>query len=287
MKTFKDFKFTITPSFWLLGILSLLLKRGFLFSVYTISVLIHEFAHFFVAKKLKYNCKSIKLSAFGAVLYGDFLDVDAKDSALIAIAGPTVNLILTVLVFATWWVYPSLYTFTVDFLYSNIALAIVNLLPCYPLDGGRVVVALLRKKHGYSKALKISRVLSLCLGCVFFALFIMGIVLKQNLYSCGLFGFFLTVIGGTETKDNLYSKKPYMGINLSKLKQGIEKKCLVFNGDTILLEVVKKLKENYYYQITVIIDEKNFFVIEQPQINYCLTVCSLDTPLKNLLKYKV
>ena len=78
-----------------------------------------------------------------------------------------------------------------------------------------------------------------------------------------------------------------MGINLSNLKRGVEKKCLVFDGETILLEVLKRLKENCYYQITVVVDEKKCFVIEQPQINYCLTVCSLDTPLKNLIKYKI
>ena len=122
---------------------------------------------------------------------------------------------------------------------------------------------------------------------MFFAFFIIGILVKQNLYSCGLFGFFLTVIGATETKNTVYAKKPYLGVNLSKLHSGIEKKCLVFEGETILLEVVKKLKENYYYQITVVVDEKKYFILEQPQINYCLTVCSLDTPLKNLIKYKV
>ena len=283
----QSFKFSVMPSFWLLAIVAILSKNGYVFGVYTISVLIHEFAHFFVAKKLRYKCNSINLSAFGAVLYGEFEDVDGVDGAKIALAGPLTNLLLVIFVVALWWMFPVFYTLTYDFAVSNFSLACINFLPCYPLDGGRILVALLRKKQGYSKAIKISRFFSVSLGCIFFALFIAGIFCRQNLYSCGLFGFFLTLTGMGESKRVIYEKKIYLGANRNLAKRGMEKKCLVFDGENTLRDVVKKLKDNCFYQLTVLLGEGEFFLLEQPQINSCLLAFTLDTPLKNLIKYKI
>lgn len=281
----QSFEFSVLPSFWILAFIAVLAKSGYLFGLYTISVLIHEFAHFFVAKKLKYDCHSIKLSAFGAVLYGDFDDVYCIDTIKIAIAGPLANIVLATLTVACWWIFPSVYVWSADFAASNLSLALTNLLPCYPLDGGRIFVASVQKKHGFRQSLKVSKITSLVVGCLFFAVFFVGIFFKQNFYSCGVFGFFLVLTSNAETKKAIYSRKAYIGASKQALKKGIEKKCLVFDGEATLYDVLKRLKDNCFYQITVVLGEKDFFVLEQTQINFCLTVCSLDTQLKNLLKY--
>ena len=283
----QSFEFSVLPSFWILAFVAILSKSGYLLGLYTISVLIHEFAHFFVAKKLKYDCHSIKLSAFGAVLYGDFDDVDCLDGIKIARAGPLVNIILATLTVALWWVFPSAYVWSANFVSCNISLALTNLLPCYPLDGGRIFVASVKKNHGLKRALKVSRLASLVVGCLFFAVFLVGILFKQNFYSCGVFGFFLVLTSNAETKKAIYSRKTYIGASKQAIKKGVEKKCLVFDGEATLYEVLKKLKDNCFYQITVVLGEKDFFVLEQTQINYCLTACTLDTQLKNLIKYAI
>ena len=78
-----------------------------------------------------------------------------------------------------------------------------------------------------------------------------------------------------------------MDVSKLLLKKGIEKKFLVFDGNSKLSDVVKKIKDNCFYQLTIFIDDNNFFVLEQPQINYCLMSFTLDTPLKSLIKYRV
>ena len=62
-------KFRILKSFWLLLAFSLFIRQAYIFGLYTLSVLIHESAHYFVAKKCGYKCNCIAVSAFGAVLY--------------------------------------------------------------------------------------------------------------------------------------------------------------------------------------------------------------------------
>ena len=286
--SFKEkFEFKILPSFWILAFIALLAKSGYLFGLYTISVLIHEFAHFFVAKKLNYDCQSIKLSAFGAVLYGDFDEIATDDGIKIALAGPLCNLVVFVCTLALWWVFPSTYVWSNYFASSNLSLALTNLLPCYPLDGGRIFVCAFQNKYGLSKALKWSRVASLVVGTCFFLTFVIALFCGQNLYSCGLFGFFVLISSNAETKKAVYMQRRHVGATSKNISKGVEKKCLVFDGESTLYQVLKKLKENYFYQIMVVLSEKSFFVLEQPQINYCLISCTLDTRLKDLIKYKV
>ncbi len=250
--------------------------------LYTISVLIHEFAHFFVAKKLNYKCKQITLSAFGAVLYGDFDDIDRIDSIKIAAAGPAVNAALSIITVALWWIFPSTYVFTEQFALCNTVLLIINLLPCYPLDGGRIFIALTENRCGYKKSLKIARIITLILSVILFLFFLTGLLYKLNFYTVGLFAVFLLLTGTNETKFAIYQKQLVFDGYKKGLKRGLEKKCLVFDGDLPLKILLKKLNGNFFYEITVICDNNNTFILQQPKINKLLINYPLDTPLKKL-----
>lgn len=78
-----------------------------------------------------------------------------RDSALISLAGPVSNLILAgvialVLRFAYSPFSPVsfIYSFAYPFIILNVALAIFNLIPIHPLDGGKILVGLLPSKEG-------------------------------------------------------------------------------------------------------------------------------------------
>jgi hypothetical protein len=104
-------KFRILKSFWLLLAFSLFIRQAYIFGLYTLSVLIHESAHYFVAKKCGYKCNCIAVSAFGAVLYGEFDSVDNRDGVKIALAGPAANAVCALVFVALWWMFPALYVF--------------------------------------------------------------------------------------------------------------------------------------------------------------------------------
>ena len=161
-------KFRILKSFWLLLAFSLFIRQAYIFGLYTLSVLIHESAHYFVAKKCGYKCNCIAVSAFGAVLYGEFDSVDNRDGVKIALAGPAANAVCALVFVALWWMFPALYVFSQPFVAANVSLCLINLLPAYPLDGGRVFVSLLSAKTDYAKALKVSKILSVARCFLFF-----------------------------------------------------------------------------------------------------------------------
>jgi len=77
-----------------------------------------------------------------------------RDSALISLAGPASNLILAVLISIIFRLSNSpfspvsfIYGLALPFIVLNVALAIFNLIPIHPLDGGKILVGLLPTKQ--------------------------------------------------------------------------------------------------------------------------------------------
>lgn len=108
------------------------------------SVLLHELGHSFVALRFNIPVRSITLFLFGGVARLGAEPPSAKAEFLIAIAGPAVSLalaaFLSVMQPAVATIEP-LWGIAKYLAYMNFALAVFNLIPGFPLDGGRVLRA--------------------------------------------------------------------------------------------------------------------------------------------------
>ena len=165
-------RFKVGASFFALTFFMLITKNGVFFVYYLLAVILHEVSHEKMANRLGYKTCSIRLSAFGAVLYGEFDQMSFADQVKIALSGPLINLFLAVCTLALWWVFPSLYAFSQPFYLANMCIFAINLLPCYPLDGGRLLFALLGKKTNEKRAKKLFVAVGLVLSFLFFGLFV-------------------------------------------------------------------------------------------------------------------
>jgi Zn-dependent protease len=103
------------------------------------SILAHEFGHALVARRYGVQTESIDLWALGGVARLDRESPSPKADGLIALAGPAVSLLIGVSTFALAVVFDSQVLGWVGFV--NIVLAVFNMLPGAPLDGGRVLRA--------------------------------------------------------------------------------------------------------------------------------------------------
>jgi Zn-dependent protease/CBS domain-containing protein len=110
-----------------------------------VSVLLHELGHSVVALRYKIPVRSITLFLFGGVAQIGAEPPSAIAEFLIAIAGPIVSLVLT----GIFCIVQPLLAGMVPLLalakylaYINLALVVFNLIPGYPLDGGRVFRAI-------------------------------------------------------------------------------------------------------------------------------------------------
>ncbi|MFC4359788.1 M50 family metallopeptidase [Halobium salinum] len=140
-----------------------------------LGVLLHEFGHSLVAMRYGYKIESITLWLFGGVARFTEVPEDWKQELLIAIAGPVVSILLGVLSYAAFVVVPDTNgvvvagKFVLAYLaLMNVVLAVFNMLPGFPMDGGRVLRALLARTRTHARATQLAaevgKVFALLLG---------------------------------------------------------------------------------------------------------------------------
>ena len=103
------------------------------------SILAHEFGHALVARRYGVRTQSIDLWALGGVARLDRESPTPRADGLIAVAGPAVSLLIGAVTMGASIAIQSSVLFTIGFV--NLALAVFNMLPGAPLDGGRVLRA--------------------------------------------------------------------------------------------------------------------------------------------------
>ena len=118
-----------------------------------ISVVIHEFAHAVVARRLGIPIGNITLFLFGGVATILREPGTPADELKVALAGPGASVGLAVLFALAAWLSALahlqwLFTLCAILAFANVLLAIFNLLPAFPSDGGRVLRALLWRIMG-------------------------------------------------------------------------------------------------------------------------------------------
>jgi Zn-dependent protease len=116
--------------------------------VFFVSILLHELAHSLIARRQGIEVKNITLFIFGGVSQ---ITGEAKkplNEFVMAIMGPITSVVLAAIFFAVWW-YVGLdneqpYAVVLEWLFvMNVVLAVFNMAPGFPMDGGRVLRSLI------------------------------------------------------------------------------------------------------------------------------------------------
>ena len=151
----------------------------------------HELAHALAAAAFDLRVREIEFLPFGGVADIEGLDLaDPGVEAMVAVAGPLHNLLCLAggfLLQQQGWLAPGRGTF---FLAANAALALGNLLPALPLDGGRIARAALAVRHGIGPATAWVSTAGLVVGGILAAA--AGLLLIRGTLAPGLvvFGYF-------------------------------------------------------------------------------------------------
>ncbi len=159
--------------------------RGALFGVIAVLLLfvlvtLHELGHSFAALHYGIPVRQIVLLPIGGLAQLERMPEKPSQELVVALAGPAVNVVLAVLMGLLAWALdiPVLasfqtYTLTLTTFFSfllvyNVMLALFNMLPAFPMDGGRVLRALLAMWLRYDRAtavaVNIGRLVAVLLG---------------------------------------------------------------------------------------------------------------------------
>lgn len=242
-------KFTVHPLFFLFGIYYAITGRVFVFLTYTIVAVMHEMGHAAAALKLGYRLNRVVLMPYGAVVSGNLKDLKFKDEIYVALAGPLTNLLCAVLFVALWWVAPVTYAYTDLAVFASLSIAMVNMLPCMPLDGGRVLGAFLKI---YLKGRTVDVILKITGGvitCVLGGLFVLSCFFTVNisLLFFTLFALFGTFVTG---EDKRYVKI-FEGVYFKQLKNGAEVKKVAISSEATVKKLLSLLDYSSLTEVAV------------------------------------
>ncbi len=205
-----------------------------------ISVLVHELGHALVAQSYKIKVKRISLFIFGGIAEIQGEPPKASAEFWIAIAGPITSFLLAGLFFI-------LQQITMDFVwfnsvfkylaYINFILALFNLIPGFPLDGGRVLRAII---WGFSKNYKRATSISSIIGrFIAFAFIFIGVM---NIFSGRIgAGIWITFIGWfleNAANSQLQSQALHETLSGHKVTEAVTNDFAIIPHDTTIQEVV-------------------------------------------------
>jgi Zn-dependent protease/predicted transcriptional regulator len=170
-----------------------------------ISVIIHELGHAITAQGYGVKVKSITLWLLGGVAQFEEMPRQRGAEAVIAIVGPIVSVFVGLFCLAVMWVLPDQLAAARVVLgwlgWMNIFLAVFNMLPALPLDGGRVLRSLLALRMNHLQATRFSAAISKTFAI---ALGLLGILAFQagGIWLL-LLAFFIYMAVGAETQNSL------------------------------------------------------------------------------------
>lgn len=276
-------KIFVHPLFIVFAGLLIYLNYFVLLISYLITVILHEFAHSIVASKLGYRLNQITLMPHGASLGGESRFFCSRDEILVAIAGPLCNIILAVLGCAIWWIFPTTYAYTQVFVYANLCTAVINCLPVFPLDGGRVLLALLNKKLDKKTAFRRVRILGVIIASCILLAFFVTVFFAPN-FTLFVFGVFLLLTSILEDKHTFYSQIGILENKANHLGKGLKIRALAVPEDMPLFRLISTITPDSLTEFAVI--DSNYRVIgkiNERDLEHLLQVYPANTTLKLII----
>ena len=129
------------------GVLAYFLGEFGFFLALILAVLVHESAHLLAAKMLKARVTHMRLMPFGAKIDVDFRRLTRDKRMAIMLAGVAGNVVFTLSLGLFMWMFPTIFWWFETLVMANAVVVVLNLLPIWPLDGGKILALMLKKRE--------------------------------------------------------------------------------------------------------------------------------------------
>jgi Zn-dependent protease len=205
----------VDMSFFFIGILMLVGSGNLIVGIFIalglgVSIMAHEFGHSLMARKYGFRTRKITLSMIGGCAEMEAIPKVPSQEIMVAVAGPGVSFVLSAGFFGfacLSCVFKPVMAVFVYLSVINAILAIFNLLPGFPMDGGRVLRAWLSRKRSRQDATRIAmnvgRIFAVILACWgAFCVFsgnlggVMSLLVSWFIWQAGWQEYMMSIYGG-------------------------------------------------------------------------------------------
>ena len=249
-------------AYWMMGVLGAL---GLFFSI-----VFHEFWHSFVARKRGIQMRGITLFIFGGIAEMDEEPPDAKTEFLMAVVGPLSSVVIGLIFLGIYAglnkeSVPVLLTGVIRYLgMINLILAAFNLVPAFPLDGGRILrAALWAWKKDVRNATRIAYQIGNGFGWILIFLGILNIISGHFLLGIWwiLIGFFLRSASQMSYRQVLLRKS----LEGEKVRDFMKKEPVTVTPDTSIDELIHHVIYKYHYKMYPVMEDGHLIGMVQLQ----------------------
>jgi Zn-dependent protease len=265
---------SVIDTFWLTG----------LFMALFLCVLLHEYGHALTARRYGVKTRDIVLMPIGGVARLERMPEKPIQEFVVAIAGPMVNVVIAITILILIGIFadpaylevlkdavlqssgeevlderlqeiPQLLQFALNLAATNIALVLFNMIPAFPMDGGRVFRALLSMRTGRAKATRIAAWVGQAI-----ALMLVGYGLWSDGFMLAILGIFVIYAARSENEmvqmEDLLSRftvrdvvrpqfsrlhtNDWMQSAIELLRHGLERHFLVFDFNDQLVGTLEE-----------------------------------------------
>lgn len=211
-------------------------------------VLVHELGHYLAAIYYKWKIDYIMLWVFGGVMKTDESSARSiKEECIVTLAGPFQHLIIFLLLIGLSALQILPESILLQAHYYNGIILLFNLLPIYPLDGGKLLLLIHSSHTSYYVATKRAFYVSMLL-C--FVMLLMQLIFFPFTMSAFLLCLFLLLENYRALKEHYYS---FIRFLISRMNSSIHNriKHKTVQSETALIDVFKEFQRNCTYQIHV------------------------------------
>lgn len=229
------------------------LLHGFIYDVMLLFfiVFIHELGHAYVAVHYGWRVKKIQLLPFGGELeVEEHGNQPLLEEVLVILAGPALNLLMIGLAILALYLGLGSTVFFLQFLEYNLIILLFNLLPIWPLDGGKLTQSLFSCWWPYKTAIRYSLLLSVCSLSIYILLVLF---MYPFYFSLWIVAIFLVLAQWLEYKQSPYQ---FFRFILHKFRQTKEAELFqkviyirLMPQETVqrALEKLYRHKQHYFY----------------------------------------
>jgi len=212
---------------------------------------VHEFAHVFAGSRLGIPIHEIEILPFGGRIISGISDVTDESEVIMVLAGPLANFAAAgfMLGLSYFAILPAKIAW--QFINYQLMLGVFNMLPAFPLDGGRIFALWLSKHMTFTSSVRIASHAGKILAYSLLLTAFIGIIFKKINFSLIITGFFLLLQASKEEENAHLIFMNYLAKKKEKLL-----KNQYFPGEIVVVDQEATAKKILYLFLP-----KKYFIV--------------------------